>query len=96
MLRSKIYLGYVECKVTGTTARSEHAPIITQELFDAVQLELENNSNHKSGRTSGSLSESSLYAPRKSEQYSIRQRGVQRGGNLCHRAKISNLICFIY
>ena len=37
MLRSKIYLGYVECKVTGTTARGEHAPIIPQELFDAVQ-----------------------------------------------------------
>lgn len=54
MLRSKIYLGYVECKVTGTTARGEHAPIIPQELFDAVQAELENNSNHKSGRTSGS------------------------------------------
>ena len=54
MLRSKIYLGYVECKVTGTTARGEHAPIITQELFDAVQTELANNANHKSGRTSGS------------------------------------------
>lgn len=54
MLRSKIYLGYVECKVTGTIARGEHAPIITQELFDAVQAELENNANHKSGRTNGS------------------------------------------
>lgn len=54
MLRSKIYLGYIECKVTGTTVRGEHAPIIPQELFDAVQAELENNSNHKSGRTSGS------------------------------------------
>lgn len=54
MLRNKIYLDYVECKVTGTTARGEHTPIITQELFDAVQVELENNSNHKSGRTSGS------------------------------------------
>lgn len=54
MLRSKIYLGYVECKVAGTIAKGEHAPIITQELFDAVQAELANNANHKSGRTSGS------------------------------------------
>lgn len=54
MLRSKLYLGYVECKVTGTTARGEHAPIITTELFDTVQAELANNTNHKSGRTNGS------------------------------------------
>ncbi len=53
ILHSKTYLGYVECKVTGTTARGEHAPIISQELFDAAQRELANNTHCKSGRTAG-------------------------------------------
>ncbi len=42
------------------------------------------------------LSESGLYAPRKSKQYFIRQRGVQYGRNLCHCATASILTCFMY
>lgn len=54
MLRNKTYLGFIECKVTSTCVRGEHAPIISQELFDNVQRELCENANNKSGRTSGS------------------------------------------
>ena len=38
-----------------------------------------------------SLSESGLYASRKSEQYFIRQRTIQHGRNLCHCTKASNI-----
>lgn len=54
LLREKIYIGVMEHKAIGTTADGEHKPIITKELFDAVQERLCDNSNGKYGKSKAS------------------------------------------
>ena len=51
MLRDRIYIGQIEHKKNGTFAKGEHEPIISEELFNRVQLALANNSNEKSRST---------------------------------------------
>lgn len=51
MLRDRIYIGQIENKKEGTFAKGEHEPIISEELFNRVQIALANNSNNKSHST---------------------------------------------
>lgn len=51
MLRDRIYIGQIEHKKNGTFAKGEHEPIISEELFNRVQIALANNSNEKSQST---------------------------------------------
>lgn len=46
MLRDRIYIGQIEHKKNGTFAKGEHEPIISNELFNRVQVALANNSHH--------------------------------------------------
>ena len=48
MLRDRIYIGQIEHKKNGTFAKGEHEPIISEDLFNQVQIALANNSNDKS------------------------------------------------
>ena len=51
ILRDKIYIGQIENKKEGTFAKGEHEPIISNDLFNRVQVALANNSNNKSHST---------------------------------------------
>ncbi len=51
MLRDRIYIGQIEHKKNGTFAKGEHEPIISEDLFNRVQIALAKNSNEKSSRT---------------------------------------------
>lgn len=51
ILRDKIYIGQIENKKEGTFAKGEHEPIISEELFNRVQIALANNANNKSPST---------------------------------------------
>ena len=51
ILRDKIYIGQIENKKEGTFAKGEHNSIISEELFNSVQIALANNSNNKSSST---------------------------------------------
>lgn len=51
ILRDKIYIGQIENKKEGTFAKGEHEPIISNDLFNRVQIALANNSNNKSHST---------------------------------------------
>ena len=48
ILRDKTYIGFISHKANGTCARGAHEPIISDELFNAVQTALQNNTNNKS------------------------------------------------
>ena len=48
ILRDKTYIGFISHKANGTCARGAHKPIISDELFNAVQNALQNNTNNKS------------------------------------------------
>lgn len=48
ILRDKTYIGFISHKTNGTCARGAHEPIISDELFNAVQTALQNNTNNKS------------------------------------------------
>ena len=48
ILRDKTYIGFISHKANGTCARGAHEPIISDELFNAVQNALQNNTNNKS------------------------------------------------
>ena len=48
ILRDKTYIGFISHKANGTCARGTHEPIISDELFNAVQTALQNNTNNKS------------------------------------------------
>ena len=50
-LRDKIYIGQIENKKEGTFAKGEHEPIISEDLFNRVQVALANNANNKSPST---------------------------------------------
>ena len=51
ILRDKVYIGQIENKKEGTFAKGEHEPIISNDLFNRVQIALANNSNNKSHST---------------------------------------------
>lgn len=51
ILRDKIYIGQIENKKEGTFAKGEHEPIISNDLFNRVQVALANNTNNKSQST---------------------------------------------
>ena len=51
ILRDKVYIGQIENKKEGTFAKGEHEPIISNELFNRVQIALANNSNNKTTST---------------------------------------------
>ena len=51
MLRDRIYIGQIEHKKNGTFAKGEHEPIVSNELFNRVQVALADNSNNKSSST---------------------------------------------
>lgn len=51
ILRDKIYIGQIENKKEGTFAKGEHEPIVSNELFNRVQVALANNSNNKTTST---------------------------------------------
>ncbi len=51
ILRDKVYIGQIENKKEGTFAKGEHEPIISNDLFNRVQIALANNSNNKSSST---------------------------------------------
>ena len=51
ILRDKVYIGQIENKKEGTFAKDEHEPIISNDLFNRVQVALANNSNNKSPNT---------------------------------------------
>lgn len=51
ILRDKIYIGQIENKKENTFAKGEHEPIISNDLFNRVQIALTNNSNNKSAKT---------------------------------------------
>ena len=51
ILRDKIYIGQIENKKESTFAKGEHEPIITNDLFNRIQIVLANNSNNKSSST---------------------------------------------
>lgn len=51
ILRDKVYIGQIENKKEGTFAKGEHEPIISNDLFNRVQVTLANNSNNKSQST---------------------------------------------
>ena len=51
ILRDKIYIGQIENKKEGTFAKGEHNSIISEELFNSVQIALAKNSNEKSKST---------------------------------------------
>ena len=51
ILRDKIYIGQIENKKEGTFAKGEHEPIISENLFNRVQVALANNANNKSQST---------------------------------------------
>ena len=51
MLRDRIYIGQIEHKKNGTFAKGEHEPIVSEELFNSVQIALAKNSNEKSQTT---------------------------------------------
>ena len=48
ILRDKTYIGFISHKANGTCASGAHEPIISDELFNAVQTALQNNTNNKS------------------------------------------------
>ncbi len=51
ILRDKVYIGQIENKKEGTFAKSEHEPIVSNELFNRVQVALANNLNNKTTST---------------------------------------------
>lgn len=51
ILRDKVYIGQIENKKEGTFAKGEHEPIISNDLFNRVQVALANNTNNKSQST---------------------------------------------
>lgn len=51
ILRDKVYIGQIENKKEGTFAKGEHEPIISEDLFNRVQVALANNANNKSPST---------------------------------------------
>ena len=51
ILRDKVYIGQIENKKEGTFAKGEHEPIVSNELFNRVQVALANNSNNKTTST---------------------------------------------
>lgn len=51
ILRDKVYIGQIENKKEGTFAKGEHEPIVSNELFNRVQVALANNSNNKTSST---------------------------------------------
>ncbi len=51
ILRDKVYIGQIENKKEGTFAKGEHEPIISNDLFNRVQVALANNSNNKTTST---------------------------------------------
>ena len=51
ILRDKIYIGQIENKKECTFAKGEHEPIISEDLFNRVQVALANNANNKSPST---------------------------------------------
>ncbi|MBR3782697.1 MAG: recombinase family protein [Alphaproteobacteria bacterium] len=51
ILRDKVYIGQIENKKEGTFAKGEHEPIISNDLFNRVQVALGNNTNNKSQST---------------------------------------------
>ena len=51
ILRDKVYIGQIENKKEGTFATGEHEPIVSNELFNRVQVALANNSNNKTTST---------------------------------------------
>ena len=51
ILRDKIYIGQIENKKESTFAKGEHEPIVSNELFNRVQVALANNSNNKTTST---------------------------------------------
>lgn len=51
ILRDKVYIGQIENKKEGTFAEGEHEPIVSNELFNRVQVALANNSNNKTTST---------------------------------------------
>ncbi len=51
ILRDKVYIGQIENKKEGTFAKGEHEPIISNDLFNRVQVALANNANNKSQST---------------------------------------------
>jgi len=51
ILRDKVYIGQIENKKEDTFAKGEHEPIISNDLFNHVQIALANNANNKSPST---------------------------------------------
>ena len=51
ILRDKVYIGQIENKKEGTFAKGEHEPIVSNELFNRVQVALSDNSNNKLSST---------------------------------------------
>ncbi|MBQ2844807.1 MAG: recombinase family protein [Alphaproteobacteria bacterium] len=51
ILRDKVYIGQIENKKEGTFAKGEHELIISNDLFNRVQVALANNTNNKSQST---------------------------------------------
>lgn len=51
ILRDKVYISQIENKKEDTFAKGEHEPIISNDLFNRVQVTLANNSNNKSQST---------------------------------------------
>lgn len=51
ILRDKIYIGQIENKKECTFAKGEQEPIISEDLFNRVQVALANNANNKSPST---------------------------------------------
>ena len=47
ILRDKVYIGQIENKKEGTFAKGEHEPIISNDLFNRVQIALASNANNK-------------------------------------------------
>ena len=54
LLTERIYIGQIEHKRNGTCTKGEHQAIIAEEIFNAVQERMRENSNGKSGRSNGS------------------------------------------
>ena len=56
LLRERIYEGYIENKITGEVFQGQHAPILSTELFNAVQERLKENTSGKAGEGSQKIS----------------------------------------